>query len=71
MTFGGDYGIKEGYDTLLSAGGIESMILSACTKSIILSTPPRVSVRVCPCAESIILSSGGVESMILSAHTLG
>ncbi len=49
MTFEGDYGFKD---------GAESMILSVCTESVILSAPP---------AESMILSAPPAESIILSA----
>jgi hypothetical protein len=59
MTFGGDYGYKDGAESIIFSACTESIRLSAHTESIILTAPP---------AESLILSAPPAESMILSAH---
>jgi hypothetical protein len=64
MTFGGDYGYKDGAD---------SMILSACAESIILSVLHAetmiLSVHAEADAESMILSAHA-ESLVFSAHAI-
>ncbi len=64
MTFGGDYGYKD---------GAESMILAECAKSIILLAPQTesmiISAHTEAHVESMILSVHA-ESMILSAHAI-
>ncbi len=67
FAFGGDYGFKDGTESIivsahaesiiLSLGGAESMMLSERAESMILSAR----------AESIILSAGCAENMMLSA----
>jgi hypothetical protein len=59
MTFGGDYGYKDGTVSIILSACTESIRLSAHTESIILSALP---------AKSLILSAPPAESMILSAH---
>ncbi len=52
---------------ILSAGGGESMILSACAESIILSAGGAERMILSMCAESIILSAPPAESVTHSA----
>jgi hypothetical protein len=50
---------------ILSTGSAESMMLSACPESMLLSVPE--SMMLSACAESLIVSVPPAESMILSA----
>ncbi len=52
---------------ILSAGGAESIILSACAESIILSAGGAESMILSVRAESIILSAGGTEQWAMTA----